>query len=104
MTGISQTDRPVCVLMGLTNRLPGVIALNAVDLSLAPGEIHALVGENGAGKSTLIKLLCGSYLPDAGEMQFDCAPYRPESPLDALKARIRVVYQEFSLLQYLSVA
>jgi ribose transport system ATP-binding protein len=100
----SKPDRPLLELKGLTKQFPGVIALKAVDLSLAPGEIHALVGENGAGKSTLIKLLCGSYVPDAGEMWFDGAPYRPGSPLDALKAGIRVVYQEFNLLPYLSVA
>ncbi len=52
----SKPDGPLLELKGLTKRFPGVIALNAVDLSLAPGEIHALVGENGAGKSTLIKL------------------------------------------------
>jgi ribose transport system ATP-binding protein len=102
--GSGQPRPPLLELKGLTKRFPGVIALDAVDLSLAHGEIHALVGENGAGKSTLIRLLCGSYFPDAGEMQFHGAPYRPESPLDALKAGIRVVYQEFNLLPYLSVA
>jgi len=95
---------PLLEIKGLTKRFPGVTALNAVDLSLAPAEIHALVGENGAGKSTLIKLLCGSYIPDAGEMRFCGAPYTPQSPLDALEAGIRVVYQEFNLLPYLSVA
>ena len=95
---------PLLEIKGLTKRFPGVTALDAVDLSLAPGEIHALVGENGAGKSTLIKLLCGSYIPDAGEMQFCGASYTPQSPLDALEAGIRVVYQEFNLLPYLSVA
>jgi ribose transport system ATP-binding protein len=95
---------PLLEIKGLTKRFPGVTALDAVDLSLAPGEIHALVGENGAGKSTLIKLLCGSYIPDAGEMRFCGAPYTPQSPLDALEAGIRVVYQEFNLLPYLSVA
>ncbi|HZC34551.1 MAG TPA: sugar ABC transporter ATP-binding protein, partial [Chthoniobacterales bacterium] len=91
-------------LKGLTKRFPGVVALDGVDLSLPQGEIHALVGENGAGKSTLIKLLCGTFIPDAGEMQFGGAPFHPESPVDALKAGIRVVYQEFNLLPYLSVA
>jgi ribose transport system ATP-binding protein len=100
----SKPDGPLLQLEGLTKYFPGVVALNSVDLSLAQGEIHALVGENGAGKSTLIKLLCGSYVPDEGEMRFDGAPYRPASPLDALKAGIRVVYQEFNLLPYLSVA
>jgi ABC-type sugar transport system ATPase subunit len=100
----SKPDGLLLELRGLTKQFPGVVALNAVDLSLAPGEIHALVGENGAGKSTLIKLLCGSYVPDDGEMWFNGEPYRPGSPLDALKAGIRVVYQEFNLLPYLSVA
>ena len=95
---------PLLEIKGLTKRFPGVTALDAVDISLAPGEIHALVGENGAGKSTFIKLLCGSYIPDAGEMRFCGLPYTPQSPLDALKAGIRVVYQEFNLLPYLSVA
>src|SRR5260221_158353 len=88
----------------LTKLLPGVIALTGLDLTLATGEFHALVGENGAGNSTLIKLLCGSYTPDAGQMRFGGLPYLPASPLDALKAGIRVVYQEFNLLPFLSVA
>jgi ribose transport system ATP-binding protein len=95
---------PLLELKGLTKRFPGVIALNAVDLTLSTGEIHALVGENGAGKSTLIKLLCGTYLPDAGEIWLGGARYQPESPFDALAAGIRVVYQEFNLLPFLSVA
>jgi ribose transport system ATP-binding protein len=95
---------PLLELNGLTKRFPGVIALDGVDLSFAREEIHALVGENGAGKSTLIKLLCGSYIPDAGTMRLSGAPYRPQTPLDALQAGIRVVYQEFSQLPYLSVA
>jgi ribose transport system ATP-binding protein len=95
---------PLLELRGVTKRFPGVTALAGVDFAVAAGEIHALVGENGAGKSTLIKLLCGTYPADAGEMQFAGAPYRPQTPLDALKAGIRVVYQEFNLLPYLSVA
>ncbi len=71
---------------------------------MAPGEIHALVGENGAGKSTFIKLLCGSYIPDAGEMQFCGLPYAPQSPLDALKPASEWSTREFNLLPYLSVA
>jgi ribose transport system ATP-binding protein len=99
-----QPGSPLLKIEGLTKHFPGVIALNGVDLTLATGEIHALVGENGAGKSTLIKLLCGSYTPDAGQMRFGGLPYLPASPLDALKAGIRVVYQEFNLLPFLSVA
>jgi ribose transport system ATP-binding protein len=99
-----RSQPPLLALKGLTKRFPGVTALDAVDLAFAAAEIHALVGENGAGKSTLIKVLCGSYTPDVGEMEFGGEPYRPQSPLDALKAGIRVVYQEFNLLPYLSVA
>jgi ribose transport system ATP-binding protein len=99
-----QPRPPLLELEGLTKRFPGVVALDGVDLSVAAGEIHALVGENGAGKSTLIKLLCGGYTPDDGEMRFSGAPYLPASPLAALKAGIRVVYQEFNLLPFLSVA
>ncbi len=95
---------PFLELRRVTKRFPGVLALDGVDLTVRKGEIHALVGENGAGKSTLIKLLCGTYIADSGLMYLGGALYRPESPVDGLKAGIRVVYQEFSLLPYLSVA
>jgi ribose transport system ATP-binding protein len=91
-------------LRGIVKRFPGVTALDGVDLSIADGEIHALVGQNGAGKSALIKVLCGVHPADAGEMLLLGAPYQPRTPLDALRAGIRVVYQEFNQLPYLSVA
>ena len=94
---------PLLELKALTKRFPGATALDSVDFVVAQGEIHALVGENGAGKSTLIKILSGTYAADAGRMEFCGTAYRPKSPLDALKAGIRVVYQEFNLLPYLSV-
>jgi ABC-type sugar transport system ATPase subunit len=71
---------PLLQLKGLTKRFPGVLALDAVDLAVAPGEIHGLVGQNGAGKSTLIKILSGAYSADGGEMHLGGAPYRPASP------------------------
>jgi ribose transport system ATP-binding protein len=95
---------PLLELKALTKRFPGVTALDSVDFVVAQDEIHALVGENGAGKSTLIKVLSGTYAADAGQMEFCGTAYRPKSPLDALQAGIRVVYQEFNLLPYLSVA
>ncbi len=91
-------------LKGVTKRFPGVVALDAVDLDVRQGEVHILVGENGAGKSSLVKVVCGIYPPDEGEMFYQGAPYTPQSPLDAIRAGIRVVYQEFNLLPYLSVA
>jgi ribose transport system ATP-binding protein len=95
---------PLLELKALTKRFPGVTALDSVDFVVAQDEIHALVGENGAGKSTLIKVLSGTYAADAGQIEFCGTAYRPKSPLDALQAGIRVVYQEFNLLPYLSVA
>jgi len=91
-------------LRGTTKRFPGVLALDRVDLALRRGEVHVLVGQNGAGKSTLVKLLCGLYAPDEGEILLEGRPYAPRNALDALRAGIRVVYQEFNLLPYLSVA
>jgi ribose transport system ATP-binding protein len=95
---------PILELRGIIKRFPGVTALDSVDLSITDGEIHALVGQNGAGKSALIKVLCGAHSADGGEMRFQGAPYKPHTPLDAIKAGIRVVYQEFNQLPYLSVA
>ncbi len=95
---------PILRLQGLTKRFPGVVALDGVDLDFADGEMHALAGENGAGKSSLIRLLAGIHRPDAGRMALAGIPYAPQSPLDAIRAGIRVVHQEFNLLPALSVA
>ncbi len=83
---------------------PGVIALDGVNLSVKKGEVHILLGENGAGKSSLVKILCGVYKRSAGTLEFDGFAYEPHNPLDAIRTGIRVVYQEFNLLPYLSVA
>ena len=91
-------------LKDISKSFPGVRALTDVSLSLAKGECLALLGENGAGKSTLIKAVCGFHSADAGEMFLDGKPYRPRDPHAAMEAGIRVVYQEFNLLGYLSVA
>jgi ribose transport system ATP-binding protein len=91
-------------LQGTTKRFPGVLALDRVDLAIRRGEVHVLVGQNGAGKSTLVKLLCGIQAPDEGRILLDGRPYTPRSALDAIRAGIRVVYQEFNLLPYLTVA
>ena len=91
-------------LKSITLKFPGVIALDHVDLAIRQGEVHILVGENGAGKSSLVKVLCGLYQRDEGDILYQGAPFAPQTPLDAIKAGIRVVYQEFNLLPYLSVA
>ena len=88
----------------LTLSFPGVRALESVSLDIHAGEVHVLVGENGAGKSSLVKVLCGIYQPDSGRILYDGREYAPQGPLDALRSGIRIVYQEFNLLSYLSIA
>ena len=88
---------------GVSKAFPGVQALDGVSLELAPGEIHALMGENGAGKSTLIKIITGLYRPDAGQVLLDGRPVQFASPRDALRAGISAVHQERNLIPRFSV-
>ena len=90
-------------MRGITKRFPGVVANEGVDFDVAPGEIHALLGENGAGKSTLMKILYGFYQPDVGEIRIRGAPHRFRSPRDALRRGIGMVFQQFMLVPSLSV-
>jgi len=97
-------NKNIVSIKNLTKRFAGVIALNKIDLDIKEGEVHVLVGENGAGKSSLIKVLCGIYIPESGEIFYNRKKYKPKNARDAIKAGIRVVYQEFNLLPFLSVA
>jgi simple sugar transport system ATP-binding protein len=94
---------PVVEMTGITIRFPGVLALDAVDFVLRPGEVHSLMGENGAGKSTLIKALTGVYPVDAGGISVDGESRRFTSTADAQDAGISTVYQEVNLCGNLSV-
>jgi len=95
---------PLLAVEGIEKSFPGVRALSGVSFEVAPGEVHALLGENGAGKSTLIKIISGVYQPDAGTIHVDGRPLRFESPDDARRAGIATIYQELLLFRDLSVA
>jgi len=90
--------------IGLDKSFGAVRALQGASFSAERGEVHALVGENGAGKSSLIKILSGLVRPDAGELLIDGAAVRFAGPKDARAFGIGTVYQELTLLPYLSVA
>ena len=91
-------------IRSLTKLFPGTRALDDVDLDIAAGQVHALLGENGAGKSTLIKCLTGAYRRDGGTVMLDGAPIDPRSTLQAQELGIGTVYQEVNLLPNLTVA
>ena len=91
-------------LSGVTKAYPGVVANDDVSLRIAPGEVHALLGENGAGKSTLVKMIYGLVKPDAGQMHMHGQSYTPSDPHAARQAGVGMVFQHFSLFDALSVA
>ncbi|MCB0257898.1 MAG: sugar ABC transporter ATP-binding protein, partial [Anaerolineae bacterium] len=93
----------VVEMHGITVRFPGVLALDGVDFTLRPGEIHALMGENGAGKSTLIKALTGVYAIDTGDIRVGGEERVFASTADAKSAGVSTVYQEVNLCPNLSV-
>lgn len=91
-------------LDGITKTFPGgLVANDHITLSVAQGEIHALLGENGAGKSTLMKILYGVYRPDGGTIKVRGAPVQIHSPQDARRAGIGMVFQSFMLIPAFSV-
>ncbi|WP_420628716.1 ABC transporter ATP-binding protein [Candidatus Leptofilum sp.] len=97
------SDTPVLEARGLTKRFPGVLANDAVDLTLMKGEILAMLGENGAGKTTLMNMLYGLYHPDEGEILVNGRSLTMNSPNDAIAAGIGMVHQHFMLVPVMSV-
>ncbi|MGV6872092.1 ATP-binding cassette domain-containing protein [Pseudochelatococcus sp. B33] len=101
---VAVPDRPRVEMRGITKTYGPIRSLRGVDLTLAPGEVLGLVGDNGAGKSTLTKVLSGAVLPDSGKILIDGQEVRFNSPADARKKRIEMVYQDLSLCDTVDVA
>ena len=91
-------------ILGMTKRFGPLIALDAVDLRVAAGSFHALLGENGAGKSTLVKCLIGYHQPDAGSIVVAGREREIRTPHDAHALGLGMVYQHFTLVPSMTVA
>ena len=91
-------------LKNITKCYPGVKALDNFSIDFLDGEIHALLGENGAGKSTLIKIIAGAVEPDSGAIKLGDETFSLLTPLLAREKGVEVIYQEFNLVNSLSVA
>ena len=106
-TEIEANDRsgaPLLAARAITKRFGDFVANDRVDLDLARGEIHALLGENGAGKSTLVKILYGLLSPTEGEILWRGETVVLPSPNAARALGIGMVFQHFSLFDNLTVA
>ncbi|MEV2276545.1 ABC transporter ATP-binding protein [Nocardiopsis sp. NPDC049922] len=102
-SGGGSTHTPAVELHGITKRFPGVVANHDIDITVAPGTVHAIVGENGAGKSTLMKTLYGMHRPDEGTIHVRGREVRFHSPSDAIRHGIGMVHQHFMLADNLTV-
>lgn len=101
---VQDSGAPLLDVRGLTKIFGELRACDGVDLSIAKGEIHALLGENGAGKSTLVKMLFGSLEPNAGEIRWKGKAVTIRSPGEARALGIGMVFQHFSLFEALTAA
>jgi len=94
---------PALSLSGITKRFGPVLANDAVDLDIAPGTIHGIIGENGAGKSTLVSIIYGFYQADEGSIAVDGEPADIRDSADAIRLGIGMVHQHFVLVPTLTV-
>ncbi|MGL4488529.1 MAG: ABC transporter ATP-binding protein [Rhizobiaceae bacterium] len=101
---MAQAETRLLEVESVTKIFGTLRACDSVSLSIAKGEIHALLGENGAGKSTLVKMLYGSLQPNAGHIIWKGAPVSVGSPSFARNLGIGMVFQHFSLFDALTAA
>ena len=97
-------ERYVLEMRHITKTFPGVVALDDVSLYVKEGSVHGLIGENGAGKSTLMKILNGVYTADSGELFLQGSSLKLHGVKDASEKGISTIFQEFNLINTLSVA
>jgi ribose transport system ATP-binding protein len=102
MTTVSSAS-PLLSMRAMNKAFAGIPALSDASLHVAPGEVHALIGQNGAGKSTMIKILTGYIGRDSGEMIFEGGPFEARSPQDAQRKGISTIYQEINLVPFRSI-
>ena len=91
-------------LRGVTKRFGDLVACDGINITVEPGQIHALLGENGAGKSTLMNVVYGLLQPDGGEILVNGEPQVFRSPSDSIRAGIGMVHQHFMLVPVFTVA
>ncbi|MDI7046841.1 ATP-binding cassette domain-containing protein, partial [Escherichia coli] len=98
------TRTPLLEMQDIGISFGGVPALRSANLSVAAGEVHALIGQNGAGKSTMIKILTGAYRRGSGSVRFEGREVDFRTPKQAREAGISTIYQEINLVPFRSVA
>ncbi|MBT9252428.1 MAG: ATP-binding cassette domain-containing protein [Brockia lithotrophica] len=103
MGSFEKVGEPLVELRRITKRFGDLVANDAVDLTLYPGEVLALLGENGAGKTTLMNVLYGLYRPDSGEIRVRGRVVRLEGPDEAIRLGIGMVHQHFQLVDAFTV-
>ena len=102
--GRAEATLPRLLLQDITKTYPTVVANDGISLQVLPGEIHAVLGENGAGKSTLMKIIYGLTRPERGRVLWDGVPVCIDSPAQARRLGIGMVFQHFCLFETLTVS